>query len=145
MPTTGCWQWQGSMQKSGKNGQALYPSIFIKVGKKKSWRGNRLSYTVFKGEIPTGMSVCHHCDNTKCVNPNHLFLGTHSQNMQDKLSKNRDHNKKKTHCLSGHPFEGDNLITRKDGARSCRVCMRAYWKKHDQKRRPKGGKDGKNN
>ncbi len=127
-----CWVWQGSFQKSGKHGQALYPNVRVKG---KTWRGHRLAFVLFHGAIPAGNHILHKCDNTKCVNPAHLFSGTHVDNMQDKLKKNRDHNKIKTHCLNGHPFAGDNLIVRKDGARSCRTCMRAYWKKHDAKRK----------
>lgn len=127
-PVGTCLEWLGSFQKSGKMGQLLYPSI--KSGKK-TWRGNRLVWTLAKGEIPEGFLVCHTCDNSKCLNPDHLFVGTQKDNMQDKISKGRDPNKAKTHCKNGHPFSGDNLIIRKDGARSCRQCMRKYWNKFD--------------
>jgi hypothetical protein len=57
--------------------------------KGKIWRANRFSYWMFNGDISEGMSVCHTCDNPLCVNPIHLFLGTHKDNMQDMLSKGR--------------------------------------------------------
>lgn len=128
----GCLIWQGSFQFSGKKRDVPYPNIGHRG---KTWRGNRLVWTLVNGPIPEDKNVCHSCDNTKCLNPDHLWLGTHSENMQDKISKNRDHNLVKTHCSQGHPFSGDNLIIRKSGARSCRQCMRVFWNKFDAKNR----------
>lgn len=124
--------WQGGFQRSGRKGQSLYPTITLNG---KTWRGNRLVMHILGYKLERSLHVLHKCDDPRCLNPEHLFIGTHSENMQDKIRKNRDHNKKKTHCKNGHLFSGDNLITRKNGARSCRICMRVYWNKFDSKNR----------
>lgn len=75
-PMSGCWLWEGSLQTRGYG-----------------WAGgitaHRLSYKVHRGDIPDGLHVLHRCDQRSCVNPDHLWLGTHADNMADMSKKGR--------------------------------------------------------
>lgn len=77
-----CWEWQGSISSGG------YGSFYIS-SLKKDIRAHQASWKINRGEIPDGLWVLHHCDNRKCVNPHHLFLGTASDNQRDMRSKGR--------------------------------------------------------
>lgn len=70
--TDRCWMWQGS--GNGKYGRFQY--------KKKKWYAHQLSWALTHDEVPT-LQILHHCDIKMCVNPNHLYQGTHQQNMDD--------------------------------------------------------------
>lgn len=76
-----CWEWLGSTDRHGY-GQ-------VKVGQKMC-RAHRVSFELMVSEIPTGMYILHHCDNRRCVNPDHLFLGTQLDNIRDMRSKGRE-------------------------------------------------------
>lgn len=78
---SGCWEWTGSF---GGDGYGV-----ISVGRNKQYRVHRLAYEIFKGSSPGEYMVCHKCDNPKCFNPDHLFLGTAKENTSDMIKKGR--------------------------------------------------------
>lgn len=76
---TGCWEWTASKAKG--YGRFKFRGKF--------YGSHQVSYMLFIGEIKEGMNICHKCDNPKCINPDHLFQGTQSENMIDCSNKNR--------------------------------------------------------
>lgn len=85
---TGCWVWIARRNKKGY-GQFGFDG--------KLCQAHRVSWIIYYGDIPDGMFVLHHCDNTSCVNPYHLFLGTNADNMRDMASKGRSTRGNKSH------------------------------------------------
>ncbi len=77
----GCWDWKGCQHHSGY--------VPFKEIHRKNGLAHRASWIIYRGEIPEGMLVCHTCDNKRCTNPDHLFLGSHKENTQDMHSKGR--------------------------------------------------------
>jgi len=77
-----CWEWQASKKDTG------YGQIYVDGGPA---RAHRISWELTQGEIPEGLLVLHRCDNKICVNPNHLFIGTHSDNLVDSYNKGRNY------------------------------------------------------
>lgn len=75
-----CWEWLAS-----KN----HASGTMFAWDNKYWTAHKISYKLFIGEIPKGLCILHRCDNPLCVNPKHLFLGTHQDNMNDMAIKGR--------------------------------------------------------
>ncbi len=74
--TPGCWNWNKRLTSAG-------------YGKFGNTSAHRVSYALYVGQIPDGMCVLHRCDNKKCVNPDHLFIGTQQDNVKDMNLKGR--------------------------------------------------------
>jgi hypothetical protein len=84
IPFHTCWEYVGLTGRVSDK----YRYARHRIGKS-NYQINRVSYQIYKGQIPDGLYVCHTCDNNKCVNPAHLFLGTQKDNMEDMMKKKR--------------------------------------------------------
>lgn len=127
-----CWLWQGRTNNDGYGR--------LNVSKRQQVYAHRYAYANIYGPIPDGFFVCHHCDNPRCVRPDHLFLGTNQDNVNDMVRKGRHWAPpRKTHCPKGHAYTPENTEIRKNGQQRCRICAREeakanYRSNIDQKR-----------
>lgn len=117
--TSGCWIWMGGTSHG-------YGHIKINGKTKKV---HRVMWELTNGPIPEGIFVLHTCDIPECANPDHLFLGTHTDNMRDMIKKGRKspivRNTGITHCKHGHSFDEKNTryyMWKGKEHRSCRTC-----------------------
>ena len=116
VPWSGCWLWIGAVTKKG------YGMI---TGNRYA---HRLAYEEFIGPIPTGMQVLHKCDVKCCVNPEHLYSGTHRDNVFDAVIRDRyTRDTLTTHCHRGHEFTESNTY-HYHGHRHCKSCWKLKYK-----------------
>lgn len=151
-PMSGCWLWEGAITTTGRNlkGKPYSSSsrpVFRYEGRAQS--SSRVSWKIYKASIPDGMGVLHTCDNSLCVNPDHLFLGTHQDNMEDAKQKKRMHGGivRGTHCPHGHEYTEENTrwrMCRGKKQAACRACDKireaaykhspGYWAKLERRK-----------
>jgi hypothetical protein len=93
--TDTCWIWTGGLNEYGYG--------MVNIGRKRHYRAHRLSYELFRGPIPKGAIICHSCDNPPCVNPDHLWAGSHKDNLADMSAKGRAHKGPSVHSEM-HPL-----------------------------------------
>lgn len=124
---SGCWEWTGAKIPSGY-GRFGYTN---ENGTLINTYSHRISYMLFKGEIPKGKVIDHLCKNKSCVNPDHLEVVTQRVNVLRSDSPSSKASKQ-THCVHGHPFDKENTYYWKN-ERRCRACGRNRKRKNFKK------------
>jgi len=136
----GCWEWQRTRHPRG---YGLFSAGSINL------RAHRVAFRLFKDAEPGALHVCHACDNPSCVNPDHLWLGTQSDNISDCVAKGRHGVNKGRNAISGKSFprprpvpqhcikcghnRTDDYIDR-HGVRRCRVCVSERCKRRNSRK-----------
>ena len=137
-PNGDCWRWTGYLMTTGHP----YGLIDVTVTIPGLGRGNikrtahRISFLIHRGYL-TQKDICHSCDNPQCVNPAHLWEGTHEENMEDRDRKRRNGFSERTHCHRGHPF-GETPLRNNKGARVCKTCIKQNRKERRAQRKALG-------
>ena len=115
--TDTCWIWIGAKSEQG------YGRFIAQSGR--VLQAHRFAYELMNGVIPEGMELDHLCKNPSCVNPSHLEVVTHAENIVRSMAgKVNNPQTIKTHCPSGHPYDELNTYLNKQGKRECRICHR---------------------
>lgn len=124
----GCWIWIASIGSHGYGQLGLNDKIVT---------AHTFSYNNFIGLIPDGLELDHLCRNRSCVCPWHLETVPHKINMKRgiNLFGNNIHNKSKTYCPQGHPYNADNTYIGDHNDRQCRICRANADKRYKAKRR----------
>lgn len=122
-----CWLWTA-------NTNGKYGILKAGTGRANTY-AHRLSWELKNGKIPRGMLICHHCDNPICVNPDHLFLGTAKDNVQDMIRKGRGGTIGIKHPL--RKLNVSDVVAIRSSKDSIRKLAERYMVHHEQIRRVK--------
>lgn len=117
---TGCWAWTGNKNEHGYG--------LISVSRGRQIRAHRVMYEMIVGEIPNLHEVCHSCDRPSCVNPDHLFIGTHQDNMADMIKKGRGMASKKAMGERHHfsRLSNENVVAIRASSRPNKALAMEY-------------------
>ena len=124
-PMSGCWLWLGPLAGNG------YARFRLNG---KNQMAHRVSYELFKSEIPTDLCIDHLCRVRCCVNPDHLEAVTIRENIMRGIGLTAQ-NAKKTCCSNSHPYTDENTHWDAKGKRSCEICRRTARCKYREKRK----------
>jgi len=116
-PNSGCWLWVGSVSDSGYGK--------FSIGNHVQVQAHRFSWELHNGDIPEGLFACHKCDVRCCVNPEHLFIGTQSDNLNDMVQKRRD-NPARGERNARSRFTEEKIQAIRSDTRRLRIIAAAY-------------------
>lgn len=126
-----CCLWLGGTGKGG----------YGKLSVNKGWyQPHRFAWILANQRaIPAGLDVLHSCDTPLCCNPEHLSVGTRSDNMKDSVAKGRYRSYgaglNRTHCRNGHPYDEQNTYHHPNGSRVCRPCLAESQRRYRQRKK----------
>lgn len=122
-----CWLWIGM---GNQDGYGMVVTAIVN-GKTTATMAHRFAYQELRGPIPEGFELDHLCRVRTCVNPDHLEVVTHAENIR----RSANHNASKNRCIRGHELSDANLIVQADGRRNCRECARRASREYAAKKR----------
>lgn len=123
VPFSGCWVFMGATNEAG------YGIVGTGGRGQPTDRAHRITYRHFCGDIPDGMFVCHTCDVPSCCNPDHLFLGTNQDNVDDMIRKGRNSPPPRNPHVVGSVHPGAKLT--EDQVREMKMLRAQGWKQKE--------------